>query len=65
MDEKQTKEIYRQRIAEQINKVPIRVQHGSIQVTREWMKRRDAVAKLIKKPGATLSQLMAALQSIE
>lgn len=65
MDEKQTKEIYRQRIAEQINKVPIRVQHGSIQVTREWMKRRDAAAKLMKKPGATLSQLMAALQSIE
>jgi len=65
MDDKNTREIYRKRLEEQINKVPERIRNGSIQATREWMKQRDAAAKLIKKPGATLTQLMAALGTIQ
>lgn len=65
MDDKLQKELFRRKLEEQINKVPLRVQHGSIQVTREWVKRRDAAAKMLKKPGATVAQLMAAIASIE
>lgn len=65
MDDKTQKELFRKKLGEQINKVPLRVQHGSIQTTREWVKKRDAAAKLLKKPGATVPQLMAALASIE
>ena len=65
MDDKLQKELFRQKLAEQINKVPLHVQHGSIQTTREWMKRRDAAAKVLKKPGSTVSQLMAAIASIQ
>ena len=65
MDDKNTREIYKKRLEAQINKVPYRIQNGSIQATREWMKNRDAAAKLLKKPGATVTQLMTALQSIE
>lgn len=59
------KELFRKKLEEQINKVPERVQHGSIQVTREWVKKRDAALKILKKPGSTVPQLMAALASIQ
>lgn len=59
------KELFRKKLEEQINKVPHHIQNGSIQATRAWMKQRDAAAKLIKKPNATVTQLMAALQSIQ
>lgn len=65
MDDKNTREIYRRRLQEAVNRVPERIRNGSIQATREWMRRRDAAAKLANKPGATLTDLMSALQSIE
>jgi len=65
MDDKMQRELFRKRLEEQINKVPLHVQHGSVQTTREWMRRRDAAVKLLKKPGVTVAQLMAAISSIE
>lgn len=65
MDEKQQRELFRNKLAERINKVPERVQNGSIQATREWMKRRDEAAKLLKKPGVSVSQLISAISSLE
>lgn len=65
MDDKLQKELFRKKLEERINKVPERVQNGSVQATREWMKKRDAALKILKKPGSTVPQLMAALSSIE
>ena len=65
MDDKLQKELFRKRLEEQINKVPEHVQNGSVQTTREWMKRREAAVKVLKKPGSTVAQLMAAISSIE
>ena len=65
MDDKQQREIFRRKVESAINKVPDRIRNGSIQATREWMKRRDEAAKLLKKPGATVSQLMSALTNLE
>lgn len=65
MDDKLQKELFRKKLEEQINKVPERIANGSVQATREWVKRRDAALKVMKKPGSTVSQLMAAISSIE
>jgi hypothetical protein len=65
MDDKMQKELFRKKLEEQINKVPLRVQNGSIQATRDWMRQRDHASKLLKKPGATVTQLMTALDSIQ
>ena len=65
MDDKQQKELFRKKLEGVINKVPERVRNGSIQATREWVKRRDEAAKLLKKPGATVSQLMSAITNLE
>lgn len=65
MDEKLQKELFRKKLEERINKVPERIANGSIQATREWVKRRDAALKVLKKPGSTVTQLMAAIASIE
>ena len=65
MDDKQTQEIYRQRLAQAINKVPERIASGSVQATRNWIKQRESAEKLLKKPNATVQQLMSALQSIQ
>jgi len=65
MDDQNTREIYRKRLEEKINKVPERIRNGSIQDTRHWMKQRDAAIKIMKKPNVTVTQLMTALQMIE
>jgi hypothetical protein len=65
MDDKMQKELFRKKLEEQINKVPLRVQNGSIQATRDWVRQRDYASKLLKKPGATVTQLMTALDSIQ
>lgn len=65
MDDKLQKELFRKKLEERINKVPERIANGSIQATRDWVKKRDAAMKLMKKPGATVPQLMAAISSIE
>jgi hypothetical protein len=65
MDDKMQKELFRKKLEEQINKVPLRVQNGSIQATRDWVRQRDHASKLLKKPGATVTQLMTALDSIQ
>lgn len=59
------KELFRKKLEEQINKVPLRVRNGSIQATRDWVRQRDYASKLLKKPGATVTQLMTALDSIQ
>lgn len=65
MDDKTQRELFRKKLEEQINKVPDHIRNGSVQATRSWMKQRDAAAKLMKKPNATVAQLMSALQSIQ
>lgn len=65
MDDKQQRELFRKKLESVINKVPDRIRDGSIQATREWVKRRDEAAKLLKKPGATVSQLMSAITNLE
>ena len=65
MDDKMQKELFRKKLEERINKVPERVRNGSIQVTREWMKRRDEAVKLVRKPGATVAQFMSAISNLE
>jgi hypothetical protein len=65
MDDKMQKELFRKKLEEQINKVPPRVRDGSIQATRDWVRQRDYASKLLKKPGATVTQLMTALDSIQ
>jgi len=65
MEDKNTREIYRQRLQEQIDKVPERVRNGSIQVTRDWMRQRERAMKVLKKSGSTVTELMTALQSIQ
>jgi hypothetical protein len=65
MDEKSQRELFRRKLEEQINKVPPHIQAGSIQATRAWMKQRDEAAKLLKKPNATVTQLISAIQSIQ
>lgn len=59
------REIFRRRLEEQINKVPERILNSSIQATRSWMRQRDEAVKLLKKPNATVAQLIAAIQSIQ
>lgn len=59
------KEIFRKKLEEAINKVPPRIANGSIQATRNWVRDRDQAVKLLKKPGATVTQLMSAIQSLE
>jgi len=65
MDDKTQRELFRRKLEEQINKVPLRVQNGSVQATRDWMRQRDHASKLLKKPGATVTQLMSAFDSIK
>ena len=65
MDDKMQKELFRKKLEERINKVPDRVRNGSIQATREWMKRRDEAVKLVKKPGTTVAQFISAISNLE
>ena len=65
MDDKLQRELFRKKLEERINKVPERIANGSIQDTREWMRKRDAALKILKKPGSTVPQLLAAISSIE
>lgn len=65
MDNQHQREIFRTKLEDRINKVPDRIKNGSVQATREWIKRRDEAQKLLKKPSATLSQLMSAITSLE
>lgn len=59
------KELFRRKLEDAINKVPPRIANGSIQATRNWVRNRDQAVKLLKKPGATVTQLMTALDSIQ
>lgn len=65
MEDKLQKELFRKKLEERINKVPDRVRNGSIQATREWMRRRDEAVKLVKKPGVTVTQLISAISNLE
>lgn len=64
MEDKMQKELFRKKLEEAVNKVPPRIQSGSIQATRNWMRERDQAVKLLKKPGATVTQMMSAIQSL-
>lgn len=65
METKEEREIFRRRLEQALSKVPTRIANGSIQETRAWMRNRDAAAKLVKKPGATVAQLLSAITSLE
>lgn len=49
----------------QINKVPQRIQQGSINATRAWMAARQHAIKVLKKKSASSSDLQSALNSIQ
>ncbi len=65
MEDKTQKELFRKKLEAVINKVPPRIANGSIQATRDWVRNRDQAVKLLKKPGATVTQLMSAIQTLE
>lgn len=65
MDDPQTLALLRKQLGEQINKVPESVRNGSIQTTRSWVAQRNEAQKLLKKPNATATQLMSAINSIK
>lgn len=65
MDEKQKAQALRAELAIKINKVPMRVQNGSIDVTRAWMANRKQAMKVLKKPGATTTELASAMAMVE
>ena len=65
MEDKTQKELFRKKLEAVINKVPPRIANGSIQATRDWVRNRDQAVKLLKKPGATVTQLMPAIQTLE
>ena len=55
----------RQELAVKINKVPYRIQNGSIDATRAWMANRKQALKTLNKKSATTAELASALSSIE
>jgi len=62
--ERQTVEALRQRLRQQVNKVPESIASGSIQATRLWVKQREAAVKVLNNPRSTATQLQSAIQSI-
>lgn len=63
-DDPRTIEALRQRLQRAVNRVPERVQNGSVQATREWMDRREEAVRLLKK-NPTATQLLSMLGSLE
>lgn len=65
MDDEELKESLRQRLREAINKVPERINSGSVQVVRDWVRKRNDAEKVLKKSNATIAQLMSAIESVK
>lgn len=65
MDETELKDSLRRQLREAINKVPERINSGSVQETRGWMRNRNAAEKVLKKSNATVAQLMSAIGSVK
>lgn len=65
MDDEQLKESLRQRLRQAINKVPERINSGSVQAVRSWMQSRNNAEKVLKKSNATVTQLMSAIESVK
>jgi len=65
MDEQELKESLRRQLREAMNKVPERINSGSIQETRAWLRTRSDAEKVLKKSNATVAQLMSALSSVK
>lgn len=65
MDEQDLKASLRQRLREAVNKVPERINSGSVQETRAWMRARNDAEKMLKKSNATVAQLMSAIESVK
>jgi ribosomal protein L17 len=63
--EKELIETYKQRLALAMNKVPQRVNNGSIETTRAWLESRKRAEKLLKKRDATATQLISAIGELE
>lgn len=55
----------RDRLRQQINKVPPRVMNGSIQDTRAWLDLRKEAEKLVKSRSASTPQLLAMISRLE
>lgn len=63
--ERNTIDSLRQRLREQVNKVPQSIASGSIQATRQWVKQREAAVKVLNNPRSTATQLLSAIESIK
>ena len=57
--------LFKARLREIINKVPDRVKSGSVQTTRDWLEKRAAAEKMLKRPGVTATQLMGIINSLQ
>ena len=55
----------RSRLAEATQKVPLAVQHGSVQSTRSWLDAQQKAVKLLNKKGAKATDLRAALDRLK
>jgi hypothetical protein len=65
MDEQELKQSLRSQLSAAINKVPERINSGSVQDTRDWIRKRNDAAKILKKTNATVPQLMSAIESVK
>lgn len=65
MDDEELKESLRQQLREAINKVPERINSGSVQAVRAWMRMRNEAEKVLKRSNATIAQLMSAIESVK
>ena len=55
----------KEQLEQQINKVPVRVRSGSIQVTREWMRDRDEAVKMLRKTNVGAPALLAMISRLQ
>lgn len=65
MNEREQREHFKRQLTEAMNKVPLRVQHGSVQQTRDWMRTRAEADRLVKKPGATAAEMIAMISRLQ
>lgn len=55
----------KEKLEQQINKVPDRVRNGSVQATREWMRDRDEAVKMLRKTNVGAPALLAMISRLQ
>ena len=63
--EKDQLERIKERLEQQIDKVPERVTNGSVQATRSWLKDREDAKKMLKRSGVGSSELLGMIERLQ